>query len=348
MPSKKSSYPPSIFDRINDWINRQRLPAWVIYIVFYLLYLFVNQGFSWLEQTAAMGQFEPRKIQTSIWPILVLAIINYLDGVALVASENFRPLRMDNEEDYNEQVYRLTNMPARPIWILVILVPVLVIASYAFDLGIVAFATSTPLSLVAELFRPGLGLPVFLVFVIHTIRQMVIVSQIQSGLGEIDLFNATPLYAFSVLTSRTGIAWVVLLSTTVLFSLYSGAPNEGFSSQGVVISFVSIEVLLAVASFILPLLSLHAQMEKAKGRLIDEINIHMKTSIRKMGSELKLLDEAKASAKRDLVETLKMQQSYIREMPTWPWKSETLRGFLSIIFLPIFITVIQQLIERLF
>jgi preprotein translocase subunit SecE len=76
--------------------------------------------------------------------------------------------------------------------------------------------------------------------------------------------------------------------------------------------------------------------------------MYMKTSIDKMESELKILDPGKASAKRDLVETLKMQQSYVRELRTWPWKSETLRGFLSVIFLPILITVIQQLIERLF
>ena len=346
MSSNKSPYLPSIVDRLNSWINRQQLPAWFTYLVLYLLFLLVNQSFSWLEQTATIGQFELRKILTSIWPIMTLAIINYLDHLALAASKNFRTLVVDNDEDYSKKVFELTNMPARPVWILSVLGPILVILSYALDLGIVQFADRTTISLVAELFRFGLGLAPLPIFVFHTIRQMTIVSQIQSDLGEIDLFQSTPLYAFSVLTSRTGIAWVILLSTTVLFSLFSN--SYGGLSPTSFIAFASTEVVLAFASFVLPLLSLHAQMVKAKGLLIDEINMHIKTSISSMGSELETLDPQKASAKRDLVETLKAQQSYINALPTWPWKSDTLRGFLSVIFLPILITVVQQLIERLF
>lgn len=347
MSSKISPYSPSFIDRINDWINRQRYPTWLLYLVFYLLFLLVNQGFSWFEQTAAMGQFTLRKVLTSIWPILTLAIINYLDRLALIASEDFRPLRKDDDEDYNEEVFQLINMPSRPIWVITAIGPILVILSYFLELGIVNFSSRTTLSLVAEFFRFGLAIAPFPIFVFHTVRQMTIVSQMQTDLSEIDLFKSTPLYAFSVLTSRTGIAWVILLSTTVLYSFFSGTTYGGLPPFMFIV-FASAEVLLAFASFILPLISLHAQMEKAKGRLIDEINMHMKTSISKMESELKILDTGKASAKRDLVETLKMQQSYVSDLPTWPWKSETLRGFLSVIFLPVLITVIQQLLERLF
>lgn len=347
MSSNMSSYSPSIIDRLMDWINRQRLPAWLIYLFLYLLFLLINQASSWLDGSAALGQFEILKFQVSIWPILTLAIINYLDRVAIAASEVFRPLWGDNDEAYNRKVFQLTNMPARPVWILIGLAPILVILSYALDLGIVNFADQTVRSLVAELIINTLGFPLFPIFVYHTIRQLSVVYQIQSDLGEIDLFNATPLYAFSVLTSRTGIAWVILLSTTVLFLFFSDA-SYGGSTPAMLIFFATTEVVLAIASFILPLLGLHAQMEKAKGKLIDEINRYMKTSISQMGSDLTTLDPDKASAKRDLVETIKVQQSYISALPTWPWKTDTLRGFLSVIFLPILITVIQQLIERLF
>ncbi|MEJ2512530.1 MAG: hypothetical protein P8Y72_13150 [Anaerolineales bacterium] len=322
------------------------MPAWLIYVALYLVYLIIDQSFAWLEQTTAVGQFELRRVLISIWPTLTLVILNYLDRVALAASKEFRPLRVD-DEDYSEKVFRLTNMPSGSVWILTAIGPILVILSYSFDLEIVKFADRTTISLVAELVRNVIGLTLFLVFVFHTIRQMTIVSQMQSDLTEIDLFNSTPLYAFSILTSRTGIAWVFLLSTSLTFLYLSGTAYAGVSTA-LIITFITSEIMLALASFILPLVSLHAQMEKAKGRLIDEINMYMKTSIDKMESELKILDPGKASAKRDLVETLKMQQSYVRELRTWPWKSETLRGFLSVIFLPILITVIQQLIERLF
>lgn len=342
-----SSYSPSIIDQLMDWINRQRLPAWLIYLFLYLLFLLINQGASWLDGSAAIGQFEILKIQVSIWPILTLAIINYLDRLAITASEVFRPLWGDNDEEYNQKVFQLTHMPARPVWIFIVLGPILVLLSYALDLGIINFADRTVRSLAGELIINLIGFPLFPIFMYHTIRQLSIVYQIQSDLGEIDLFNSTPLYAFSVLTSRTGIAWVILLSTTVLFLLFSGAAYGG-ATPAMLIFFTSTEVMLAIASFILPLLGLHAQMEKAKGKLIDEINRYMKISISQMGNDLNILDPDKASAKRDLVETLNVQQRYVRELPTWPWKSDTFRGFLSVIFLPILITVIQQLIERLF
>lgn len=342
-----SYYSPSIIDRLLDWINRQKFPTWLIYLFLYLLFLLINQGSAWLDGSAAIGQFEILKIQVSIWPILTLAIIHYLDRLAITASEVFRPLWEDNDEEYNQKVFQLTHMPARPVWILIGLGPVMVILSYALDLGIVNFAYRTIQSLIAELIVNALGFPLFPIFVYHTIRQLSIVYQIQSDLGEIDLFRSTPLYAFSVLTSRTGIAWVILLSSTVLFSLFADDSYGGLS-PAMFIVFAATEVLLAIASFILPLLGLHAQMEKAKGALIDEINVHMKTSISQMGNAFIKLDPETATAKRDLVETLKAQQSYISELPTWPWKTDTFRGFLSVIFLPILITVIQQLIEKLF
>jgi hypothetical protein len=347
MDSNISYYSPSIIDRLLDWINRQGFPAWLIYLFLYLLFLLINQGSAWLDGSAAIGQFEILKITVSIWPILTLAIINYLDRLAITASEVFRPLWADNDEEYNQKVFQLTHMPARPVWVLIGLGPTMVILSYTLDLGIVNFTDQTAWSLVSELIINTIGFPLFPIFAYHTFRQLSIVYQIHSNLGEIDLFNSTPLYAFSVLTSRTGIAWVILLSTTVLFLLFSSTTYGG-STPAMLIFFASTEVLLAIASFILPLLGLHAQMEKAKCTLIDEINVHMKTSISQMGSAFIKLDPETASAKRDLVETLKAQQSYISELPTWPWKTDTFRGFLSVIFLPILITVIQQLIEKLF
>ncbi len=347
MASNHLPYTPSIVDRIISWVDRQRFPAWLYFLAIYLFYLFLSQGLAWLDQTAPVGVFELQKFQTNIWPALTLWIMYSLDKLALRASENFRPLMINNEEDYEFKVFQLTHMPARPVWILSLIGPLTVIISFVFDLGIITFSDRTILSLISQVIIFWVGFSLFPIFVFHTIRQLTIVSQIQSNLGEIDLFNATPLYSFSVLTSRTGIAWVLLLSTTLLWAFIYGINSTGLS-PAFSIGFAVVEVTSAAASFVLPLVSLHTQMEKAKGRLIDEINLFIKSSISSMGSELKNLDPAKASAKHDLVETLKMQQEYVSKLPTWPWKTDTLRGFLSVLFLPILLMVIQQLVERLF
>lgn len=344
--TNESPFVPSIIDRINDWIYRKRLPAWSIFFIFYLLFLFINQGFLWIEGAAAFGEFDVREIQVSIWPIMALAMIYYLDRVALTAAENFRPLIKTDHDAYNKKIFQLTNMPARPVWMLFPIGPLMVILKYFFDFGLVVFATRTIFSFLVELITFGITFPLFPIFIYHTIRQLNIVSEIQSDLGEIDLFQSTPLYSFSVLTARTGIAWIITLSTTILYTIFFNDTQNG-ASTSFIIAFTSIEVVLALASFILPLLSLHGQMEKAKGFLIDEINHHIKNSISQMGNELEILDPEKASAKRDLVETLKAQHSYVSELPTWPWRSATLRGFLSVIFLPVLLMVIQQLIENI-
>ncbi|HKJ28373.1 MAG TPA: hypothetical protein VJ965_12090 [Anaerolineales bacterium] len=347
MITNKPPFSPSIIDRINDWVNRKKLPAWLIFFIFYLLFLLINQGSSWIEGTAAFWTFAVRKIQVSIWPVMALAMIYYLDRVALTAAENFRPLIKTDEEVYNKKIFQLTNMPARPVWMLFPIGPLMVILKYFFDFGFVVFENRTITAFLWKLIMTGITFPLFPIFIYHTIRQLNIVSQIQSDLGEIDLFRSTPLYSFSVLTARTGIAWIITLSTTVLYTIFFNDPQSG-ASTSFIIAFTTIEVVLALASFILPLVSLHTKMEKAKGFLLDEINQHIKNSIRLMGNELEALDPGKASAQRDLVETLRAQHSYVRQLPTWPWRSTTFRGFLSVIFLPVLLMVIQQLIENLF
>lgn len=48
-------------------------------------------------------------------------------------------------------------------------------------------------------------------FVIHTVRQLRLVSRIHRLAGNINLFHRIPVHAFSALTGRTGIGIVLLV-----------------------------------------------------------------------------------------------------------------------------------------
>ena len=345
--SDPSRYSPSIVDRINAWVDNVDLPNWFVFVGFYILFLLNNQGTAWLEGSAEFGQFELSKVQTSIWPVLTLALIKYLDRIAKAAALAFQPLRKHNIQEYKVQVFELLNMPARTVWILILFTPTLVLLSYILDLNFVSFHAKAPSSLFAEILSFGIGFSPFPIFVYHTLRQMKLVSLIHAELEDIDLFNSTPLYSFSVLTSRTGMAWVFLLSTTLLFTIIT-SDSFGYLPSTLFYSITLMEIALAVASFILPLISLHNKMENAKSLLIDGINVNMEEIIRKTGSQARKLNPSKAAVQYDLVQTIQAQHDYVSKLPTWPWNTDTLRAFLSVIILPILLSIIQTIIDRLF
>ena len=105
---------------------------------------------------------------------------------------------------------------------------------------------------------------------------------------------------------------------------------------------------LPLGAFFFPLLEINQRLSEEKDRLLSEIN----GKLEKARLELfHLLDE------KAYVEIPQLQKgisalSYYRDdlakAPTWPWKSETLRWFVTALVLPLGIWFIQFSMGRLF
>jgi uncharacterized membrane protein (DUF106 family) len=141
-------------------------------------------------------------------------------------------------------------------------------------------------------------------------------------------------------TSQIGVAWMIMLSLTrLLFPIkLATVPLLGI---------LALQVLLAVAAFVLPLLFVNRRLVYEKRRLLAEHNQRFKSILKSLH---RCLDEKKLDQVAQLnnaMQGLNVERNVLIGIPTWPWRTNTLTTFLSTLGLPIIIFLLQLLIKKL-
>jgi hypothetical protein len=157
---------------------------------------------------------------------------------------------------------------------------------------------------------------------------------------DFDLFRLEPVYAFSRLTSRTGIAWIALFS----FSL-AVFPIELMNP--IVIGTWTLQMLLAVAAFVLPLQVVHRRLVAGKRRLLAEHDQRLKSTLELVHHTVDRQEVDQFGQLDSVMKVLQAERDMLNRLPTWPWRAETLRGFLSAIAAPILLLLVQLALERM-
>ncbi len=330
-------YPPSYVDRFMNWVKRLPLPYWLTYLVLFLLHTLINHVFGWVDRSIPAFTFKPLVPIFPLWLWGPLAIMTYLDAIALDALSKFSPLLDISPESMRRLEYEFTTMPARGV-----LISSGIWAGFYIIFTVLAYPVYVALG-----FRTlGIihtildGLIVFSVgstILYHSIRQLRLVQQTVNLVKQFDLFQLDPVYAFSVLTARTGIAWVFLAVLTLLMTPVQASSLEIAPGIGIV---------LALAAFALPLWIVHQRLLVAKHSLLAEHNQRVSSTLTRLNHSV---DENDLSGVRELnsvLEGLNMEGSILEKIRTWPWRTETLTGFLSAIVLPILLFLMQIAIQR--
>ena len=179
--------------------------------------------------------------------------------------------------------------------------------------------------------------PFYLVLIYHTSRQLRLVASIHVMVKQNNLFQLFPVYAFSSLTARTGLAIILLIYYSYFFFYYLNLRGSTPGSLGL-ITFI-VFLLVALACFVLPLYGIHLRLAQEKSRLLAEANRRL---------ELALSDlHQRVDGIQKTLSALKVEHDVLEKISTWPWKTETLRSFISIIALPIILYLISRFLGRL-
>ena len=136
------------------------------------------------------------------------------------------------------------------------------------------------------------------------------------------------MYAFSVLTARTG-------SALVAFAYLSAATDPATFTNPALITTTAVMLLVATGCFVLPLFGMHGRILVEKARLEAEAGEHLGRALKELNIRGRAGYDAGAGALTRVIEGLVIQRTMIRAIPTWPWRTETLRGFVSAVVLPI-------------
>jgi len=338
--SETRPYAPSFVDRLMDFVKRMPGPYWLTYLVLFILQGLIFHILSWIVGWSPAYTFIPVVLLFPAWLWASLAIMTYINSVSLEALSIFSPL-LDIEEERLERLkYEFRVMPARSVNLIsVIWTIIYILLTYlAYEPFYVTYKLGTLLS-VANIVAGLASFSVAGVIYYHSFRQLRLVNYAVRLVHQINLFQLDPVYAFSRVTSQIGVAWMILLSLTILLF-----PIQ-FANM-LVLAILVTQIALAIAAFVLPLWFVNRRLVSEKRKLLAEFNHRVESTLERLHRDLDAGELSGMDQFDSAMTALTAERDVLTRIPTWPWRAGTLTGFLSAIGLPILLFLMQIVIEK--
>lgn len=333
-------YPPSYLDRFMGWVQRLPVPYGLTYVLLFVLQSSIAHVLSWYDGWLPAFTFSPLLLVFPLWLWGPLAIMTFLNSISVEALSIYSPLLDASPETIQRLKYEFTTMPARGVIIsgLIWAGLYLIFTYLAYDTLLAAFQFGTLFAAIIV----GEGLITFFIsgaIYYHSIRQLWLVNRTVKMIKRVNLFHLDPLYAFSMVTSRTGISWVVLLSLTLLLFPIRLALVP-------VVSMLIAQVVLAVSAFALPLRAVNHRLVAEKRRLLAEHNRHVESLLGRLHRCLDDNELGEIVQLNSAIAGLYAERDILTKIPTWPWRADVFTAFLSIVVLPVVLFLIQFALQH--
>ncbi len=335
-------YPPGWFDRLTDWVDRMPGPN-SLYCLGLLAFQFVYvTALLWFNGMVPVGSIDLRLVFVVVLTPYLLWVRLYLDRVAAAALDGFRPVLAVSDAEFLRLRYELTTLPARTTRI------VTSVAVAVFLLNTVLLPASIVLqfgsSLEAALIVVG---PIMLftaaavaVSVCQAIHQVRMVERIYDLVEKIALLRAKPLYAFSRLTARTGVSFLLL-------TYYIAALRPDLVSRSPALEAMLVAMLpTAVACFVLPLRGMHRRLAAEKDRALAQVASRFEAVFVRLHERVDQEILADADKLNMQITSLSAEREALARVSTWPWETATLIGFVTTLVLPALHWILQRVLER--
>ena len=335
-------YPPSLIDRVIEWLDHRRFPAWTVLLVAALLTFLALTLVQWREGGYPMGVIRPLHVLVGASVPFLIWLIRYFDRSVESALVEFRSALRQGADPQSLR-YQLTTLPRTPTLVIggAAVVTIGVMAwLFIGDLRVLQVAL-TPLSVAVfgAILIPTWWISGVLVY--HTVRQLVLIHHIYTRQTRIDFFHLSPLYAFSHHTRRTAIAILLF----VYFDFLVADPTLRVHPMN--IGAGGLLTLLAVVAFFGPLGGAHRLLVAEKARLLDDNAGRLEAGFHELQLRTDKLKLAGANDLNRTLSSLEIERAALQRIPTWPWEPGTIRGLAAALFLPILLWLIQFGLERM-
>lgn len=325
-----------IVDRLLAFIDRLPGPAAAWWLAIGLVLAAAGHVMVW-----ASTQRPPGVIYHDVAaPALIFAwfawLAHTLNKVAVLSFDEFRSAlgEPESEDTYRR---RLTSINDR--YAVIAAIAAIAIVSFAYYVGVRPFREATPADL-ERVSAPlwGLAAMALGIVVLHTITQLRLVSRLSAVARNVDIFKPAPINAFARLTAVSAIG---LIAFVVAFMLYSPSQPIAYVVQE------SAVLVVAAASFVLPLRVMHSRLVAEKLRLMSESQDRLKVVLGRIHEAVDVDDLARAEQLHQTLNALLAERDVLAKLHTWPWSAGTFRGFASALILPIALILFTQVIDRL-
>jgi hypothetical protein len=346
--SQQLPFPPSWIDRLLAWVEHLSVSPWLFYCAILALSIVINNGARWIDGTLAWGRFDLVRILEVPEVIYLIPFLHYLNRIATRSMAHFRPLLKLSDAEYARLEYGLTTLPRRQGWLALAIGASLTVVNILASPASWAIlnADSVFLTIYYDLLAFGL-MTLAAVFLLHTLNQLRMVSWLQRQPKQISLFQTGPVYAFSHLTSRTGIGIAILIYYFVFLTY--GLKVYGPPPPIAPIDFVTFLVLFltAAASFFIPLMGMHDRLVEEKSRAVFEVGERLERLRSRLHTRVDREDAGGGDALNKDFATLLQESQILEKVSTWPWKPETVRGFFGAITFPVLVWLITTVLGRI-
>jgi hypothetical protein len=334
-------YAPSWLDLLIAAIGRLPGPSLLAFLAIGVVILAAIYGLAPLSgQGAAIG------LALTYYAVLLPAalwLFGYLNGVASTALDAFLPLLDGAEADIDRLRYELTVVPAGGAWLLLAVVVPLTIVGYLLFPEAEGIVGLSPLAMGLRLPYEIVTTAVGFVILYRTVRQLRLVHRIHAMTLDIDLYRPTPLYAFSSFTAQAGMSLFLLLVPLAL--LVPGGSGPG--AYAVAATWFAVLAVISVATFVLPLQGMHAQIVAHKAQLEAAVGLRLKATVEAIHHAVDVADLSTADGLNKTLASLIAERDLIEKLPTWPWRPGTIGAFATAMVLPIAIWLATRLLERI-
>ena len=328
LPAPRRSW----IDRLLDQVDRLPVPRWLTWLAIAFALALLDHATHWQDGSLPLYEFTPlHLVEGAFLPLFVLAM-RELDDVARRALDRIRPALPLDPDQLDAVEQELTRTPGGWALASLLLSPLFAIASVAsepasYDLRPDSSAATWAFAITLSALSAFGGL----LFGAHALGQLRMVTRIHRAVT-VDLFRLQPLYAFSTLTSLTGISLVSIMLFG-LVTLFAFASLTAFAATDTLM-IVALGGL-AVACFIVPLLGLHGRIDAEKGRRLGEAQRTVERALAEVQSRIGTGDFERAKDLNDGLAAARGAIATIAAVSTWPWRPETFRGFLSALVVPV-------------
>jgi hypothetical protein len=332
------AYRPGGISRFLAWADERPWHGAWLYVALAVVLFVVGQSIVWATGILPLGSIHPLIATGVIYGPYLLAALGYLNRTAEHALGRFWPATGWPDDGKATWRYAFVTIPGG--YGLIAFVLGVVIATGAFFAApdaAVGVGTNRLIFLIAYLPSATLGYSLLPLAIIHTTRQLRLVARIHREATAIDPFDRGPVYAFSGLTVRTAL-------TYVLIGYYALTVNGAFQTGIVGGVVLAVTFSAAVACFVLPLWGIHDRLVHEKAQLL----LQVERRLGRLSDEMyRRIDAGQFDGTKvvgDALAGVSSLRDRISRLPTWPWAPNLFRGFLSALLLPVIVYVLSRVI----
>lgn len=327
------NYNPSWYDRFSNWVDKSRLPNWLIYLLTSAFLILLGMLAQKLDGSGTIRDWEPISFVAISQIGYILFINQFLDTLALRALDAFKPALNIREEMYPSLQRLISTLPSGRTLIVTFLFG---IVGVFLILGALSTGLDSTITMGRNLFGLVIAFSMLILwianglFVYHTYHQLSVVNYIFTHLTTVHPFHQRELFAFSGFSAQTGFAIVLITPLWIVF-------DPGFVSLVTSVVFA----LFGFIAFFLPLIGVHNILAQEKDRLLDENAKEMERTIERLMIEMRGQQLEALELSDQKLSSLEKARLQIERISTWPWKIETLRQVLAAVLLPLIIWLLQ-------